>query len=292
MRSPVCTAVLVTVVGLGQATLAGAQDPEPVPAARPAPVPQAVGDFAVPRTEAPQPRDAESRVEDRSEGARRADPATQGARTRDRQRAGSERPTAPADAGAQNRRRVPPASAPRVASEGGEPQRERPGAVRRPRSGRGGEAGDRAVPRTAAPRPPARVLVYPDYYRNYNRYYDPWGYGAFGLGYFYYSPWGWNPSYGGYAPYGGYGYGPSASGYGHAIGSVKLKVKPRDAEVYVDGYFAGHVDDFDGILQGLKLDSGAYQIEVRKPGYQSLQFDVMIQPGRTITYRGELNPAP
>ena len=74
---------------------------------------------------------------------------------------------------------------------------------------------------------------------------DPWGYGAFGLGYFYYSPWGWDPGY-----YGYYGYGAprySAYGYDDDLGSVKLKVKPRDAEVYVDGYFAGHVDDFDGI---------------------------------------------
>ena len=110
------------------------------------------------------------------------------------------------------------------------------------------------------------------------------GFGAFGLGYFYYSPWGWNPGYYGYgAPY---GYG------GYDIGRVKLKVKPRDAEVYVDGYFAGHVDDFDGVLQALKLDSGAYTIEVRKPGFETLRFDVRVQPDRSITFRGEMKPVP
>jgi len=138
------------------------------------------------------------------------------------------------------------------------------------------------------------VFVYPDYYRYYNRYYDPWGYGGFGLGYFYYSPWGWDPYYSGYGTgYGsGYGYGPRYGAYGYDLGSVKLKVRPRDAEVFVDGYFAGHVDDFDGILQSLKLDAGAYRIEVRKPGYQPLQFDVRVQPDRTITFRGELKPLP
>jgi hypothetical protein len=106
--------------------------------------------------------------------------------------------------------------------------------------------------------------VYPNYYPYYspyyNRYYDPWGYGAFGLGYFYYSPWGWSPGYSGYYGYGAPRY--SAYGYDDELGRVKLKVKPRDAEVYVDGYFAGHVDDFDGTFQSLKLDSGGYRIEI------------------------------
>ena len=139
------------------------------------------------------------------------------------------------------------------------------------------------------------MFRYPDYYRNYNRYYDPWGYGGFGLGYFYYSPWGWNPGYYGY-PYGSYSYGGGSSGryspYGYELGSVKLKVKPRDAQVYVDGYFAGHVDDFDGILQALQLDTGAYRIEIRKPGFETLHFDVRVLPDRSITFRGELRPIP
>jgi hypothetical protein len=31
---------------------------------------------------------------------------------------------------------------------------------------------------------------------------------------------------------------------------------PRDAEVYVDGYYAGTVDDFDGTFQRLHIDTG------------------------------------
>ena len=135
--------------------------------------------------------------------------------------------------------------------------------------------------------------MYRDYGR-YNHYYDPWGYGGFGLGYFYYSPWAWYPAYYGYGYGGGYGYG---SGYrralrphGYDLGRVKLKVKPRDAEVFVDNYYAGSVDDFDGFLQALKLDSGGYRIEIRKPGFETLHFDVRVQPDRTITFRGEMKP--
>ena len=152
---------------------------------------------------------------------------------------------------------------------------------------------DRAVPRTSVPPAVDRVYRNPHYYRNnYYPYYQPWGYGAFGLGYFYYSPWAWNPGYYGYG-YGPYGYaGPNIVGVGYDVGSVKLKVKPRDAEVYVDGYFAGQVDDFDGVFQALKLDSGGYSIEIRKPGFETLRFDVRVQPDRSITFRGEMKPVP
>ena len=140
---------------------------------------------------------------------------------------------------------------------------------------------DRAVPRSHAPRPPHYA------YRPNHPYYDPWGYGAFGLGYFYYSPWSYGPSYGG-GPYWGHYAGP----WGYDIGSVRLKVKPRDAEVFVDGYYAGIVDDFDGVFQSLKLDSGGYRIEIRKDGFEPLTFDVRVQYDRTITFRGELQRMP
>ncbi len=73
---------------------------------------------------------------------------------------------------------------------------------------------------------------------------------------------------------------------------MRLKVTERDAEVYVDGYYAGIVDDFDGIWQQLRLDDGGYRIEIRKPGFETLVFDVRVQPGRTITYRGQMQPEP
>ena len=120
------------------------------------------------------------------------------------------------------------------------------------------------------------------YYYPY-RYYYPYGYGAFGLGYFYYDPYVWGAAYGypAYAPFHGYG-------YGYPTGELRLDVVPRDGEVYVDGYYAGRVDEFDGVFQSLTLEEGAYRIEVRAPGYAPLQFDVRIQPGRKITYRGDL----
>ena len=74
------------------------------------------------------------------------------------------------------------------------------------------------------------------------------------------------------------------------MGELRLRVQPRDAEVYVDGYYAGIVDDFDGVTQGLRLEEGSYRIEIVAPGYAPLEFDVRIQPGRKIDYRGDLLP--
>ena len=154
-------------------------------------------------------------------------------------------------------------------------------------------------------------------YNNYNNFYVyprsyyPYGYGGFGLGYFYYDPYRWFPGayggvygggpygYGGYygGSYGGY-YGGSyagggyGGGYGYDAGQLRLRVSPRHAEVYVDGYYAGTVDDYDGIAQALTLESGPYRIELVAPGYEPLEFNVRITPGQKVTYRGDLRPRP
>jgi hypothetical protein len=125
--------------------------------------------------------------------------------------------------------------------------------------------------------------VYNNYYYYYPRDRYPYGYGAFGLGYFYYDPYVWSPRW----YYNGYNYG---YGYGYAVGEIRLDVRPRHAEVYVDGYYAGIVDDYDGVLQSLRLEEGPYRIEIVAPGYEPLEFDVRIQPGRKIRYRGDLLP--
>jgi hypothetical protein len=133
-----------------------------------------------------------------------------------------------------------------------------------------------------------------------SRYYNPWGYGMFGLGYFYYDPFYWNYWDTGYAyglPYGyssPYGYG--GYGYGGAspndTGGLRFKMKPATAQVYVDGYYAGTVDEFDGLFQKLALQPGLHKIELREEGYQTAIFEVNVRAGETITYKGDLAPLP
>ena len=42
------------------------------------------------------------------------------------------------------------------------------------------------------------------------------------------------------------------------------------------------------MLQKLHLSEGPHRIELREPKYESLTFDVRIDPDQTITYRGEM----
>jgi PEGA domain len=115
-------------------------------------------------------------------------------------------------------------------------------------------------------------------------------YGGIGPSPFYYGYNGSGYSYGPgiYAPYGGY---PTYA-YPHEAGGVRLKIRPRDAQVFVDGYYAGLVDDFDGVFQPLKLEAGGHKIEIRMPGFEDLALDVHVQPGRTVTLEEYLRPRP
>jgi len=141
---------------------------------------------------------------------------------------------------------------------------------------------------------------YPGYYPGFGYPYYGYDYWGFGLGSFYYDPfwWGFSPWYGGYpyGPYGYYGYGSGGYSYRQSdqlTGEIKLKVKPKEAEVYVDGYFVGIVDDFDGAFQHLTVKSGQpHRIEVRRPGFETLSFEVNVEPGQTISYRGEMQKTP
>ncbi len=136
----------------------------------------------------------------------------------------------------------------------------------------------------------------PPIYNRYNAYPRrsyPYGYGAFGLGYFYYDPYRWYPGYYSYGPGYGSGYYPRfGSGFGFDIGELRLQVFPRNAQVFVDGYYAGTVDDYDGTFQALKLEAGPYQIRLSAPGFEDLMFDVRINPDQKINYKGELRRRP
>jgi hypothetical protein len=58
--------------------------------------------------------------------------------------------------------------------------------------------------------------------------------------------------------------------------------------VFVDGYYMGIVDDFDGPTEHLNLTAGPHQIEIRAAGSEPIAFNVNVQPGRTITYRAPI----
>jgi len=116
------------------------------------------------------------------------------------------------------------------------------------------------------------------YYPGYGGYWWPYGYyGWYGGGYYGY------PGYGG--GYGGgsyYSYAPTEGG------SIRVLVDPAEARVYVDGYYAGVVDDFDGLFQRLHVAPGRHDISLKLEGYTTHRMRVYVGPDATVKLHYDL----
>ena len=67
-------------------------------------------------------------------------------------------------------------------------------------------------------------------------------------------------------------------------------MKPRSTEVYVDGYFAGVVDNFDGFSQKLKLEPGEHEVTLFLDGYRPLTRRMLFTAGQTIKFEHDMEP--
>ena len=63
---------------------------------------------------------------------------------------------------------------------------------------------------------------------------------------------------------------------------MRIEVTPRDAEVYVDGYYAGTVDDFDGTFQRLHTTPGGHAITLHLEGYRTVTRNIYVTPADTF----------
>jgi hypothetical protein len=128
----------------------------------------------------------------------------------------------------------------------------------------------------------------PYYYRPYGYGYYPYDsfYGSF---YYGYSPYYYSGNYG-YSPY-SYGYGRSGySSYGYRTGSLRLLVEPNQARVYVDGYYAGIVDDFDGLFQRLNISPGRHEIMFKLDGFRTYRVRVYVPLDQTVKIHYRMVP--
>ena len=46
--------------------------------------------------------------------------------------------------------------------------------------------------------------------------------------------------------------------------------------------------NYDGAFQKLSVERGGHRVELKADGYEPLAFDVLITPGETVTYKGEM----
>ncbi len=98
-----------------------------------------------------------------------------------------------------------------------------------------------------------------------------------------YDPFYWGP-YGWYGPYYGYGAYPA---YYSNVGELKLKTNVKDADVYIDGAFAGKAAK----LKSLRLRPKAYDLEIRAAGYVPYRERLYVTAGKTLKVQVDLVPA-
>jgi hypothetical protein len=107
------------------------------------------------------------------------------------------------------------------------------------------------------------------YYHPY--FYDPW-----------FGPWGpWYPPY-------AYGYYPQF--FAPPEADLRILVKPNTAEVYVDGYFAGTVNEFDGVFQRLHVPPGQHEITLHLQGYRTVHQKLYLPANTTYKLRYTMEP--
>jgi hypothetical protein len=99
-----------------------------------------------------------------------------------------------------------------------------------------------------------------------------------GLGY-----WGMPFGYWG-GPFGRYPY-PGYVGYRGAAGRVELAVKPDQARVVVDGYYAGSVDDLGG---SIALPPGGHEIALKLDGFKTHRVAIYASLGNTLKIKHEM----
>jgi hypothetical protein len=114
----------------------------------------------------------------------------------------------------------------------------------------------------------------------------------------YWSPY-WSPFYFG-APLYPYQYPGRYRGLPEERSHVRLQVKPSDTQVYVDGYYVGVADDFDGVFKHLPLAPGEHELVLYLKGYKTVKQTVRLRDGEDSRIRyamvklaaGEANEPP
>jgi len=84
-----------------------------------------------------------------------------------------------------------------------------------------------------------------------------------------------------------YGYYPA-----YYVGSagVRLEVKPKNAAVFVDGFYAGIVEDFNGFFQRLRLAPGNHELTLYLEGFRTVHQNLNLSPHSSYKARYVLLP--
>lgn len=125
-------------------------------------------------------------------------------------------------------------------------------------------------------------------YRGYRSYHNiglHFGYGGFYGRHGYYYPYYYSPYYWG-VPY----YMPRRAHAEYRLGAFDLNVRPKKAEVYLDGQYLGTAGRYDGFPEHLWLEQGSYELIFYRPGLVTERRVLTIYPGVVVDVRIRLQP--
>jgi hypothetical protein len=87
-----------------------------------------------------------------------------------------------------------------------------------------------------------------------------------------------------YGPYGGPYWGPYAYVQPKTTGEIKVDTKVKDAEIFVNGAYAGNTHD----SKTMHLRPGTYDVEIREGGQTQYAERVYVAAGQTVHLHPEL----
>jgi len=70
--------------------------------------------------------------------------------------------------------------------------------------------------------------------------------------------------------------------------TLKLKVKPERAAVFLDGKFVGHAGDFGGSFKSMKISPGKHRVRVELPGYRTYDTEINLLANQVSEVKTEL----
>src|ERR1700751_3371516 len=73
-----------------------------------------------------------------------------------------------------------------------------------------------------------------------------------------------------------------------ATGELKIAATPSRAAVFVDGQYAGHVDEFGGVGKAMLLTPGQHRLRIALPGYLPFDTTVNVRPQQKLKIQTDL----
>jgi PEGA domain-containing protein len=70
--------------------------------------------------------------------------------------------------------------------------------------------------------------------------------------------------------------------------TLKLKVQPTRAAVFLDDRFVGHAGEFGGAFRSMLISPGKHRIKIELPGYQTFETEVNLLAGQKTEVKTEL----